>query len=322
MNTPSISGHCRNCDAPLGNPPGNYCPNCGQDTHNHPPTFLEFAHEFVTHYVAAEGKLWKTLRTLFFKPGELTREYRNGRKQGYIGPLRLYVTASFIFFLMVQFTGWGNLVQTNITTSTEVTQNKGNTPDDGKPAKSNEATPKVKVDFGGLHIKSNDAKPAAIPANELVKTDLECALDGEWCQKLQAHLNDKWKGKNGDDVINTLKKGVLANFPYAMFFMMPIFALITQFLYYRRKQYFGEHLVYALHVHAFAFFTLLAKVLLPRVVGDIVFLLSIFYYFVALQRNFGGRWWLTTLRFGFIGIVYPLLLAFMTMLVIFISVVI
>ena len=48
---------CRNCQAFLGNPPGKYCPGCGQETANHPPTFWEFAHEFITHYVALEGSL-------------------------------------------------------------------------------------------------------------------------------------------------------------------------------------------------------------------------------------------------------------------------
>ena len=94
------STHCRNCGTFLGEPAGNFCPNCGQDTLNHPPSFWEFIHEFVTHYVALEGKLWKTLVLLFFKPAQLTREYREGKKQRYISPLRLYITASFLFFLV------------------------------------------------------------------------------------------------------------------------------------------------------------------------------------------------------------------------------
>ena len=51
--------------------PQAYCPRVAKIS-PHPPT-LEFIHEFIGHYVALEGKLWKTLATLLFIPGGLTR---------------------------------------------------------------------------------------------------------------------------------------------------------------------------------------------------------------------------------------------------------
>ena len=312
--------HCRNCDASLavigGNTTTNFCPNCGQDTLNHPPTFLEFVHEFITHYVALEGKLWKTLVLLFFKPGELTREYRAGRKLRYISPLRIYITASFIFFLVVKIAGWGNIIQTNVTQTTD-------------QAETGEVVPKkAPASIGrGLRVSTqgDNSNTTPIPPELLskaVQTDLECSEDAAWCRWLQTHFAQKWKGKTGRDVMDTLTKSVLSNLPYAMFFMLPVFALLTKLAYWRRGIYFGEHMVYAFHVHTFTFFILLAKALLPRVAGDIVLTLSLVYYFVAMQRYFGGRWWATTLRYGAIGLVYPLLLGLMTSTVIFVSVVI
>ena len=80
---------CRNCgtQAPL-----KFCPECGQETALHPPTLGEFLHEFVGHYVALEGALWRTLRLLLTRPGRLTREYLEGRRRRYVLPLRLYLT--------------------------------------------------------------------------------------------------------------------------------------------------------------------------------------------------------------------------------------
>ena len=68
---------CRNCGtaAPL-----KYCANCGQETRLHVPSAREFIHEFVTHYIAIEGKLWRTLKLMLFKPGCLTTEYLAGRR--------------------------------------------------------------------------------------------------------------------------------------------------------------------------------------------------------------------------------------------------
>ena len=321
--------HCRNCDASLGvtgkvtgevigeNKTINFCANCGQDTLNHPPTFWEFVHEFITHYVALEGKLWKTLLLLFFKPGELTREYRAGRKFRYIAPLRLYITASFIFFLVVKIAGFGNIVQTNVTQTTD-------------QAAVGEVVPKkapISIGRSGLSVTTQGNNPDAMPIppealGNALKTDLDCSEGQKWCTWLKTHLTQKWQGKTGRDVMDTLTKSALSNLPYAMFFMLPLFALLTKLAYWRRDIYFGEHMVYAFHVHAFAFFTFLAKALLPRVAGDIVFTLALLYYFIALQRYFGGRWWATTLRYGAIGLMYPTLLILMTTVIIFASVVI
>jgi hypothetical protein len=92
---------CRNCGfaAPAAAAAPNYCAHCGQETAVHPPTFAEFVHEFIGHYIALEGALWRTLALLLFKPGRLTREYLAGRRRRYVLPLRLYLTISFVFFV-------------------------------------------------------------------------------------------------------------------------------------------------------------------------------------------------------------------------------
>lgn len=304
---PAVFRYCRNCSAPLGYSPGqgvgHYCPNCGQETTLHPPTFWEFVHEFITHYVALEGKLWRTLGLLFFKPAELTREYRAGRKQRYISPLRLYITASFLFFLVVKIAGWGNIVFIETTTT------QG---DAAKPA------------AGLSHSYKSGKPPGELTIEDLKadgKADLECAPGQDLCAMLQARLEKKYQGKTGREVADMMKAGVLANIPYALFLLLPLFALLTKVAYFRRGWYFGEHVVYALHVHAFTFFILLLKSTLPRYFGHAILLAAFVYFFVAMQRFFGGRWWATSLRYAVIATVYPLLLClFAAAVVIFVFV--
>lgn len=71
----------------------------------HPPTVGEFVHEFVTHNVALEGALWRTLHALLIRPGLLTTEYFAGRRARYIAPLRLYLTFSLILFALNSTSG-------------------------------------------------------------------------------------------------------------------------------------------------------------------------------------------------------------------------
>jgi hypothetical protein len=101
-----LTASCRNCGGALS-PDMAFCPHCGQETRLHPPSATEFVHEFASHYVALEGALWRTLKLLLFKPGALTQEYLRGRRRHYVLPLRLYISASFLFFLFVKGLGVG-----------------------------------------------------------------------------------------------------------------------------------------------------------------------------------------------------------------------
>ncbi len=294
----ATAAYCRNCNLFLGEKPGNYCPHCGQETANHPPTLWEFVHEFITHYVALEGKLWRTMWMLFFRPAELTREYRAGRRTRYISPLRLYITASFLFFLVVKFAGIGNLMNTEARTEPDLQLKRG--------LAVTTTVPPPTVDKALEEFEVNQDK-----------IDFDCKPGEEYCLALQSRLQKKYVGKSGKQVLDVLKAGMLANFPYALFLMLPLFAGLTKLLYLRRGMYYGEHVVYALHIHAFTFFVLLLKALLPRYVGDVVLIGAWVYYFVALQRFFGGRWWATGMRYAIIATVYPILLVLVTTTVLF-----
>lgn len=294
---------CRNCGANLDPPTASFCPACGQDTLNHPPTFWEFVHEFITHYVALEGKLWKTLLLLFFKPAELTREYRAGRKLRYISPLRLYITASFLFFLVVKIAGLGNLVVINADKNVKADIVTSEYVDEKSRADIKEAVAEFKSEFSN------------IPTDAKADVKLDCGTTNKACQWLETRLAKKYRGRPAEDVMTELKNGMINNIPYALFLLLPLFALLTKIIYVNRGLYFGEHVVYALHVHAFTFFGLLFCALVPDMLGGAVFFAMLIYYFVAMQRFFGGRRWVTPFRYAFIGMLYPLMLSVVAALV-------
>src|SRR6187455_1570959 len=93
---------CLNCGSAFGAMRPRYCPDCGQETNVKPPTLREFAQQFGGSYIAAEGALWRTLKLLLFKPGEITRQYLAGRRRHYVLPLRLYLTISLVVLLLIR----------------------------------------------------------------------------------------------------------------------------------------------------------------------------------------------------------------------------
>lgn len=86
---------CRNCEAPLA---GRWCHACGQDSRDPLRDHALLVGEFLDNVVGWDSRLVRTLRLLFGSPGALTGEFVSGRRARYLGPLRLYLIASVLFF--------------------------------------------------------------------------------------------------------------------------------------------------------------------------------------------------------------------------------
>ena len=91
---------CLNCGAVL---PGRFCPDCGQkDQPIRQPAHV-FITESVSEYFGLDGRLWRSLGALLFRPGALTEAYLDGRRTHYLRPLRLYLSATVLFFFLLSF---------------------------------------------------------------------------------------------------------------------------------------------------------------------------------------------------------------------------
>jgi hypothetical protein len=86
---------CLNCGAPLS---GAYCGACGQKATSPHPTFHDLVHEFTHEMLHVDGRLFQSIRLLFTRPGQLTRDHTGGRRARHIAPLRLYLIFSVVYF--------------------------------------------------------------------------------------------------------------------------------------------------------------------------------------------------------------------------------
>ena len=92
-------GACANCGAPLA---GNFCAACGQKAHLH-RSLADVGHEFVHGITHFDGKAWKTLPMLVFRPGTLTRDYIMGKRAKYVAPVPLFLLVVFLMFFVFSF---------------------------------------------------------------------------------------------------------------------------------------------------------------------------------------------------------------------------
>ena len=64
------------------------------------PTARQFLKDAAGRYVSLDGRLWRTLAALLFRPGFLTREYLAGRRRRYVRPARLFLVLSIAMFAL------------------------------------------------------------------------------------------------------------------------------------------------------------------------------------------------------------------------------
>lgn len=93
--------NCLNCGSPLIGP---YCAACGQKAHIH-RSVRAFLGDFVQGLLNFEGKIWRTLPMLAWRPGEMTRRYIAGERARYISPVALYLFTVFAMFAVLNSTG-------------------------------------------------------------------------------------------------------------------------------------------------------------------------------------------------------------------------
>jgi hypothetical protein len=93
--------NCLNCGAPLAGP---YCGQCGQHAHVH-RTIGAFFHDFAHGVLHFEGKIWRTLPLLAWKPGELTRRYIDGQRASFVSPIALFLFCVFLMFAVIGLVG-------------------------------------------------------------------------------------------------------------------------------------------------------------------------------------------------------------------------
>ena len=85
---------CLNCGTALI---GAHCHACGQKGHVH-RTLHAFGHDFLHSVLHFDGKIWRTLPMLFWRPGDLTRRYVHGERAKFVSPLALFLFTVFLTF--------------------------------------------------------------------------------------------------------------------------------------------------------------------------------------------------------------------------------
>ncbi len=221
----------------------NYCPSCGQRNTTHKRPVRYFIREFFEELLSLDTRAFTTLHNLVLAPGLLTKNYNADKRALYTAPLRFYVLTSVLFFLSVSW-----MTQSSIRKS------------DAELKTALQPSDSLFSDMNATLFWSLELGPADFEALQ--------KLDDYTMESVDSVLTAQGKQTNwlntklllgitpllsGQFSLEQYYSKLLRNLSYALFFFMPMLALIFKFLYIRRNQFYTEHLIFSVHLHTFSF---------------------------------------------------------------------
>ncbi len=235
--TPGESPTCLNCGTHLR---GQYCGHCGQRSRTRLISIWQLLREAFGDLLELDSRLWRTVLPLLTRPGQLTRDYLEGRRARYMPPFRTYLVLSVIFFVVAFFDPQDEL---GLFFEPEPQQTSGeetNESDDDNNLFENCETASI-------------ADEEDLP--EWVKKRFPDDRVRQICERNKARGIDNFAG------------AMLDNIPVALIVLLPFMALVLKVLYPLSRRYFVEHLLFFVHFHAFFFLMLILQILFSRATG-------------------------------------------------------
>lgn len=198
------------------------------------------------------GRMLRTLVPLLFRPGHLSCEFSNGRRAAYVSPGRLYLFVSVVFFFVLSVFGDTRIDANDLSEARESAVN------DPELRRNLERMPEKDRERIRTLLESHGVDPE--PLLGPTGTHSGAATDPDVDSPAAAVLRDATLTflENPE----TLFHDLIGNLPIGMFVMLPLFGLLLKAFYPRR--FYAEHLVFALHLHAFLFLAFTLIVLTPE----------------------------------------------------------
>jgi hypothetical protein len=279
------SVQCLNCEAALTGP---FCSHCGQRAVPPNPTVREIAGDAVAELIGWDGKIADSFRTLIRRPGELTRQWIDGRRISFISPLRLYLLASLVYF--------------GIAAVTPNVRSGG----DG-PQLSLITTPDASTAPGRMAERTSTALTGR--QNPLTQAERDSALAD--IAKAPAIMRPMMRRAIDDPT--AFASAIRRAMPNVFLALVPVFGLILA-LFYRRRNY-PEHFYFAIHLFTFVFIArtlgnlalFTRSVAFAAVIQVLVMAWIVAYGVIALRRIYGGSIPMTLVKGIGISLLYAII---------------
>lgn len=332
---------CKNCEQPYDEG-FQFCPHCGQKT-NDDLTIGVLFYNTISNYFSFDARFFKSFLPLMFKPGFLAKEFIKGKRLLYLHPAQMYLFVTVIFFFLSNFysrdirEGIDERMQDVISSRSGKNQVNDSIPSDSiavgeilKPMQDNGVTiglderdiealdslsyikvPRKNIGTSfTINEKELDSIIATDASDETIYKFMGMPEDAGFLKrKLYKQALKFYKTMGLGQVYQTF----IDSIPLAMFFLLPIFALILKIFFFNKGRY-AHHLVFSFYYFSFLFtvFSILFALNLwifdiPGLLLWLIALSTFFYLLLAVIRFYGQHWLLSLIKCSVISFLFLLL---------------
>lgn len=318
-------GVCANCGTQLQGP---VCHRCGQTSDTYQRPVWTLLAEIADGLFSLDGRLARTLPDLMARPGRVTRRYLQGARARFVQPFKLYIVASLLFFLLAPVANGpmfdagagedpalsgGAAAEQVEAQAAELAALGDERPElapilDGAAQSLRAAAPPAAeaqadadAEAGEPRVSFSGPDGAVIRTREQVYRQLLPEDYGEADETATPRWFRAWLAARAARVMEdpgAMLEEAAAWTPRVMFAMVPVFAGLLALVYaWRRRFFYFDHLITALHFHAAMFIAMTAAALLAGLTGGFSVIAMFIYaniYLYRLQRVVYARGRLVT----------------------------
>lgn len=345
--------HCKNCGERLA---GMYCHRCGQYALDIEQPFWKYVKQYFENVYQFDSKVWQTLWLLVRRPGFLTQEFIAGKINSYVHPLRLFMFLSVLFFTFAflfvpdakTFTtgdsGQGNeqgvaALKESLRDSTTLDVMMEVAKEGGLGDREQVWVVSAREELAGLDslvkiydVPGRDTLLVEIPSM-FVDDELLVSTPGDsvYWSRSDADCPPEASGTNESkrlrsEIMYIGMVGWMSKWlPIVVLLLIPVFALLLQWFFRRRRLFYMGHFVMALHIHSVLLLLITLAIVAGvwcGVPGKYAFMVpaALFqlYMIASFHRLYGYGWVRSTVRslvmYGFyLAIVLGVMVAMVVM---------
>lgn len=288
-----LESECFNCGHPFSGQE-KFCPECGQTNKDKRITFSNFVHEVFNGFISWDSKFWTTIIPLLTKPGKVSRDYIDGKRQRYANPFRFYLSVSLLFFLILGARGSYDTFKELRTGKTQSKKSINDQIDDATKkidpteikSSVNDALKNIdsadreeilksfpKLNPDSLKIRTPrtnninlgffpDAQKYYVFQKKYPTIEIEIALDSLKAEHtffnrfMYSRFQALDKVLKSNENQKQFQNQLISYISISLFIFLPLFTLFLKLFYIRRKFTYVEHLIFVFHTQT-VFFLLL-----------------------------------------------------------------
>ncbi len=333
---------CLNCGTELK---GNYCHICGQANIETSMSFWQLVTHFVSDLFHYDGKFFQAIRYLFTRPGFLSKMWHQGKRVGYLDPVKMYIFFSAFYFFTIAFVYKPGLKESKNDNRSKdemvqplIKDSLTNISDeilaDSADSASNVNSSFTFSDRGTTIIKGIRYRniDQYLTRQDSLPADMKDSRLEQWMYKRVFELSKEFND-NPEGFMRYLIQKIFGSLPYMMFILLPFLAGILKLLYIRHKQfYYSDHAIFTIHIVLFLFMVNLVNILLAKtgtllsgwkgifsLLSTCVTFFAIGNIFMAFRNFYQQGWVMTFLKnslFYFLSFIVMLLAALIGFLIV------